>query len=479
MGWFNFVAQTKKYTMKKSLLKLTLGFAALIVGLSSFAQTYTFTACGDSSRFGPNQTMVTTAYTSTTLQGAVTINTQGIQEWTVPATGTYTIEALGAEGGDLTDSPNTFAGKGARMIGEFNLTQGTVLKILVGQRGGNANSSGPPCATTNNRGGGGGGGSFVTDLSNTPLIVAGGGNGDSWGSWNTDAPGALITNTGTAGGPIFGRAGGGGGLIGDGDDHSTTLEGGDSFVNGGAGGVQYYCYSGNGGFGGGGGSRFEGGGGGGYTGGTVVNTNLYNNSYPSYGAGSFNSGTNQVNLADTNSGDGQVIITSLCNGGPGAAIAAFTQDSVCLADPAMTLTSGTPTGGTYSGNGVSGFTFTPNTAGIGTHYVVYTFTDSCSVTTMDSTVIEVESCVGISENKSLNTAKIYPNPTNGIVTIDLGNHRGSVNYSISTIEGRIVNRANNVTSNIITLDLSNESNGIYLLKIESATSSKTYKLVKE
>ena len=62
------------------------------------AQTYTFTNAGVTGRTGPTQTQVNSTYASgNTLHGAVTINTQGIQEWTVPVTGTYTIEVWGLQ----------------------------------------------------------------------------------------------------------------------------------------------------------------------------------------------------------------------------------------------------------------------------------------------------------------------------------------------------------------------------------------------
>ncbi|MFZ4707778.1 MAG: HYR domain-containing protein, partial [Bacteroidales bacterium] len=44
-------------------------------------------------------------------------------------------------------------------------------------------------------------------------------------------------------------------------------------------------------------------------------------------------------------------------------------------DPSFTLTGGTPTGGVYTGTGVSGGVFTPSVAGIGTHTITYTYTD--------------------------------------------------------------------------------------------------------
>ena len=103
-------------------------------------------------------------------------------------------------------------------------------------------------------------------------------------------------------------ADGGGGLLGDGD--GTT--GGQAFINGGLGGFQ----RGRGGFGGGGGTsswnNFRGGGGGGYSGGGGANANSGTTCCATGGGGgSFNAGSNPVNLAGIQLGDGQVIITQL------------------------------------------------------------------------------------------------------------------------------------------------------------------------
>ena len=58
----------------------------------------TFTNCSKTGKYGPNQTECNTAYSGTNLNGEVTVN-NGIQEWTVPSNGTYTIIAYGAQGG--------------------------------------------------------------------------------------------------------------------------------------------------------------------------------------------------------------------------------------------------------------------------------------------------------------------------------------------------------------------------------------------
>ena len=93
----------------------------------------------------------------------------GIQQWTVPHTGDYRIEAIGAAGGyDKQTHSSLYRGRGARMIGTFRLNKGEVIQVLVGQEGGINKAS---------YSSGGGGGTFVVRGANTPLIIAGGGGG--------------------------------------------------------------------------------------------------------------------------------------------------------------------------------------------------------------------------------------------------------------------------------------------------------------
>ena len=286
--------------------------------------SYTFTTCGATGQFGPNQALANTAYSSTNLNGSVTITGQGIQQWVVPSTGSYKIEAWGAQGG-----PNW--GLGAYTSGEFTLTAGNTLKIIVGQQGGSSNGNH----------GSGGGGSFVAN-NITPLIVAGGGGGKGAGATATTAachatiavdgqtpPGGGPGGTGGGGGASASGAtggtsltpgassggstwasGGGGFYTDSGMYSSNTLFGGRAFLNGGLGGDPATS-GGNspGGFGGGGGCGDRGAGGGGYSGGGGATSNGENGG----GGGSYNGGSNQTNLAGVNTGHGKVIITRLCN----------------------------------------------------------------------------------------------------------------------------------------------------------------------
>ena len=284
--------------------------------------TRTFTNCSKTGKYGPNQTECNTAYSGTNLNGEVTVN-NGIQEWTVPSNGTYTIVAYGAQGG----GPQ--GGLGAKISGQFTLSAGEVIKILVGQQGEKED--------TYDRNASGGGGTFVTKSPhniNSILVIAGGGAGAFVDPGNQNHHG----QTGTSGANGYTGTGGsyGGaasnpsscalasasgfssnGYIGEcGTDGGVVAM---SYTNGGVGGMSGYgeCYSTSGGFGGAGGAgrchstTYACGGGGGFSGGGhmyAFTQNVISNAWAG-GGGSKNNGSNTSNTAGNNSGHGKVIIT--------------------------------------------------------------------------------------------------------------------------------------------------------------------------
>jgi hypothetical protein len=320
---------TKRFTsrltdpIKKNSKRL---YALLALGSLPFfmlAQpTYTFTSCGATGQNGPTQAQINTGYSLTNLSGSVTA-TGGIQSFTVPVTGNYRIDAAAASGGNNAGGIYIrTGGLGARLTGEFNLSAGTVLNIIVGQKGVDGIGTG-----------GGGGGSYVT-ANNVLLIAAGAGGGPS--SDVNGVNGVTVTagtqdnpaaspggSNGSGGGACAGtsyNAGGGGGYIagvsGNGASAPNGGSGGFSFLNGGVGGAGISP----GGFGGGGGASqttVGGGGGGGYSGGAGGMLGL-SPCTPGLrsgggGGGSYNTGANATATAGINLGDGRVMITALCN----------------------------------------------------------------------------------------------------------------------------------------------------------------------
>ncbi len=306
------------------------------------ANTYTFTSAGATGREGPTQAQVDANYTGTSLDSAVTVddnNSKGIQEWTVPANGNYSIEARGAQGGG--DS----GGLGAIMKGTFQLSENAVIKIVVGQRGLEAILNPGKSVSNVEYSASGGGGSYVVQSpfdKNSSIIVIAGGGGASPGTsdFNSNgSDGGQITQNGANGygqssgsggtngnGGLNGsdsapRASGGGGFFSNGENNSqfpTSVTGGSSFSNGSLGGYYQVGTSlggSSGGFGGGGASVASGyrgtGGGGGYSGGGSASIRSTSSNSQGGGGGSYNSGTDQNNTAGANEGHGLVIITFL------------------------------------------------------------------------------------------------------------------------------------------------------------------------
>ena len=173
-----------------------------------------FTNLGASGRTGP--TTIGSHYDGKQHNALTTVQ-NGIQFFTVPYKGVYTITAVGA-GGGLDKSDSSYRGKGARIGGDFNLEEGQVLKILVGQLG--APNSGYSSA-------GGGGGTFVATSSNTPLIIGGGGGGiESATTVHGNSHGGMSTN----GKPNCGSSWSGG-TNGNGASEADTSNSGNFFRN--------------------------------------------------------------------------------------------------------------------------------------------------------------------------------------------------------------------------------------------------------
>lgn len=342
----------RKFYILKSLGILSL-FFLFQISISAFGQnlpqgllnasggcppgTYCFTNAGAEGRFGPDQAAIDSAYSGTAVDNQVTV-TGGIQEWSVPFTGIYTVAAYGAGGGLGTREGR--AGRGAVMQGDFTLTQGTVLKILVGQSGG----------SSVDRVSGGGGTFVLEDPAATffdALVISGGGGGygvgdDTLSQSFADADTVMQAkngvggfsagnggNNGAGGIGANSRAGGGGGIFTNGTGNFFG-GGGFSFTNGGQGGDGNGIQ--DGGFGGGGAvnqtTNFGAcAGGGGYSGGGGGYSNSNPDEAAGGGGGSINRGTNQINIPGFHEGHGVVLIKPIqTNQNDDAGVAAVDLD---------------------------------------------------------------------------------------------------------------------------------------------------------
>jgi len=292
--------------------------------------------------------------TQSSAQTTQTFTYQGFvfQNYTIPTSGYYLINAKGGEGG----SCNGYSGgKGASMSSYTYFTAGTLLRISV---------AGAGESVSGYENGAGGGGSSAVVIANggnsySPVLIAGGGGGAGNGLGGDD--GQIITS-GTAGKYDDGSTANSGGLSGGGGATNTSSDGGGGagfFIDGGtsrsgstvnAWGGQAYL-SGN--YGGGGNPGGDGGWGGGGEGGKYIKSldELRRNVYQ-YGAGGGGGGYSGGGAGGSN----RITISTYPNsksgagGGGGSFIASIANTNGLIQLP-----------GDNSGNGLVTITG-PNTA---------------------------------------------------------------------------------------------------------------------
>ncbi|PCI08411.1 MAG: hypothetical protein COB73_06915 [Flavobacteriaceae bacterium] len=82
------------------------------------------------------------------------------------------------------------------------------------------------------------------------------------------------------------------------------------------------------------------------------------------------------------------------------------------------------------------------------------------------------------ENKSTDTFRLYPNPTDGTVYIDFGKNERNVTIEMSNLLGQMVyqKQFNNFNNGQVELE---GATGVYLLKIKTATKTRVYKIIKK
>src|SRR5690554_336525 len=151
--------------------------------------------------------------------------------------------------------------------------------------------------------------------------------------------------------------------------------------------------------------------------------------------------------------------------------------TLCVNYNAILLSQGNPNNGVYSGPGIDGNQFNPTTAGVGTHTITYTYTNlltGCS--TSKSKEIVVEGCAGL-EDQIANSFKVFPNPTNGDLTISSALPINEV--TVFDNAGRVVMNLKTENSESVHLDLSHLSKGVYIIQTKIDSFTKMNKIIVE
>jgi PKD repeat protein len=136
------------------------------------------------------------------------------------------------------------------------------------------------------------------------------------------------------------------------------------------------------------------------------------------------------------------------------------------------------TGWTYTG-GTNATSQNPqiNFTNAGTYSVTLMATNSAgNDSEVKTNYITITEFNGVEENE-LSNISIYPNPTNSIVYVDLNDVK-ALSVVITDVTGRVVSKDFNPTG-LIELELSNQSTGVYFIRINSENNSITKKVVKK
>lgn len=152
------------------------------------------------------------------------------------------------------------------------------------------------------------------------------------------------------------------------------------------------------------------------------------------------------------------------------------------ADDADVILTGTPSGGTFTGTSVTGSQFDPS-IGAGSYDIVYNFTDVNGCSGSDTVTINVNACVGVSENFAGSGMNVYPNPNSGIFTFAAANvDAKEMTIEIVTIEGQVIksDKHSNVQGNFSEeINMNEFANGVYFMRVTTDGSVFTQRIVKQ
>ena len=166
------------------------------------------------------------------------------------------------------------------------------------------------------------------------------------------------------------------------------------------------------------------------------------------------SGTNSVGCVGTNT------VNLIVNPTP-TVIATASPSFICIGESATLTASGAAS---YSWNTTSTLTSIAVSPSVTTNYtVVGTNTLGCTNTKV--IVQTVNACVGVKENNnSLSSINIFPNPSNGVFSIELVNTNEIATMEIYNVLGAKI-KSQKINSGKNEINLQDQSNGIYFVYV--------------
>ncbi len=121
-----------------------------------------------------------------------------------------------------------------------------------------------------------------------------------------------------------------------------------------------------------------------------------------------------------------------------------------------------------------------NTVVNNTGYIYFDYNPAIITNTAFNTYVSViPSAVGIIEKIQKGGISIYPNPTQGNLTIDLGKIQNTTQVKITDFQGREIKHLSCKNTQFIDVDLSDSAEGVYFITVKSEEKEFTFKMIKQ
>lgn len=142
-----------------------------------------------------------------------------------------------------------------------------------------------------------------------------------------------------------------------------------------------------------------------------------------------------------------------------------------------------PSGGVFSGPGISNNHFLPAQAGLGNHEVIYTYTDTNNCSANIVATVLVELCSGVSNSDLTGNVLAYPNPFSETIHLDVEYPKhADLRLRLFDVLGRTILlktvQIDNGVNSIEIRQLNHLAPGIYYLEVSTDEMEEQFKLLK-
>jgi hypothetical protein len=173
--------------------------------------------------------------------------------------------------------------------------------------------------------------------------------------------------------------------------------------------------------------------------------------------------------------------------GEGGCVTGGTCQSVTVTQTTLNLNTTTAGATISSSQGTATYQWincSNNTAiaGATSQSYIATANGSYAVIVTKNGCTDTSACVNITglgvDDLNFEDVSIYPNPSNGKITVSFNKEVTLKSFVIRDVTGRLVREEKPQTTTGITFDISTEAQGVYFLNIESGNTIQSFKLIK-